>query len=126
MNEKREAVRWRVSLPVRYAGLNTPTEGICHTHDVSVSGTQLAMVERHKEGDRLEMIFDFPKDNGGPVCLEGDVVWQKETFNSEEECKYLTGISFRGILDSHKNNFLDYVSANHPQEFRSKWWEGIQ
>ncbi len=125
MNEKRESVRWRVALPVRYAGLNTPTEGVCHTQDVSTQGARLAMVERHKKGDRLEMIFDMPEINGGPLCVEGDVVWQKESCDSREECNYLTGIVFRRILDCHKNRLLDYVSANFPQEFRCHWWEGI-
>ena len=126
MDEKRAAVRWRVALPVRYAGLNTPTEGACHTCDVSTSGARLAMVERHNAGDRLDMMLDMPDSDAGHLCLEGDVVWQREVCEFNEECKYLTGIVFRKILNCHRKDLAQYVSTNYPQEFRSRWWEGIQ
>jgi len=125
MNEKRRAVRWRVALPVRYAGLNTPTEGVCHTQDVSILGAKLAMVERHKQGDRLDMILDGPGNTSGSFCVEADVVWQRASHVSEEECKFLTGVVFSRISDCHRKYLLDYVSENYPQEFRSRWWDGV-
>jgi hypothetical protein len=83
------------------------------------------MVDRHKQGDRLDMVLDIPGDSSGPFCVEADVVWQKASCVSEEECKFLTGVVFSRIQDHHKKCLLDYVSENHPQEFRSRWWEGV-
>lgn len=125
MDEKRMAVRWKVALPVRYAGLNTSTEGICHTQDVSILGARLGMVERHKQGDRLDMVLDIPGSPAGPFCAEADVVWQRASSVSEEECKFLTGVVFSRIRDCHRKYLIDYVSENYPQEFRSHWWDGV-
>jgi hypothetical protein len=126
MDEKRRAARWNVVLPVRYFGATSRhKEGVCKTQDVSVGGARLAMVEKHKIGDRLEMIVEIPQESA-PACIDADVVWQKKACNSDEECNYMTGVVFRRIDDCHKSSILGYVSSNHTQEFRRHWWEGCK
>lgn len=125
MDEKRGSVRWKVVLPVRYVGLNKHTESAAHTQDLSISGAQLAMVERHKPGDRLEMMFAFPQLDSKPICIDADVVWQRASCKLDEECNYLTGVVFRKISECGKKDLVQCVHESHPEEFRRHWWDGV-
>ncbi len=126
MDEKRASVRWKVALPVRYVGLNKHTESLANTKDISISGARLAMVEKHKPGDRLEMVLDFPRITNRPFCVDADVVWQQASSDSNEECNYLTGVVFRRISECNKKDIAEYIYANHNQEFKNRVWEGIE
>lgn len=125
-DDRRCAIRWAIQLPVRYMGISRHIEGSCRTEDVSTTGAKLALVEKHVPGDRLNMVLDIPHSSGGSVCVEADVVWQREACKSEEECNYMTGVAFRKIRDCHKRSILDFVSTNFPQEFARRWWEGLK
>lgn len=125
MDEKRNYIRWKVVLPVRYVGLNKHTESAARTQDLSITGARLAMVERHKPGDRLEMMLDFPQVANRPICVDADVVWQKPSSDLNEECNYMTGVVFRKISECNKRNLVEYVHASHPDEFRRRWWDGV-
>lgn len=126
MNENRKVVRWNIILPVRYVGLSRHTESSATTKDLSVLGARLTMVERHRVGDKLEMMLDIPaQENSNSMCVEADVVWQKPVCDFEEGCNYITGVVFRKIKDCYKKSLADYVSINHPQEFRQHWWDGV-
>ncbi len=126
MNENRKAVRWNIILPVRYVGLSRHTESSAMTRDLSVLGARLAMVERHRTGDKLEMMLDMPAgDSSHPMCVDADVVWQKAACDSKEECNYMTGVVFRNIRECHKKDLAEYVSLNHTHEFRQHWWDGV-
>lgn len=125
MNEQRGSVRWKVTLPVRYVGLDKHTESAARTQDLSISGARLAMVERHKPGDRLEMMLAFPQMENRPICIDADVVWQKPSCGFNEECNYLTGIVFRKISECGRKDILACVHASHPEEFRRHWWDGV-
>jgi hypothetical protein len=126
MDEKRASVRWKVALPVRYLGLNKHSESAARTQDLSISGARLSMVEKHRIGDKLEMMLEVPQESNRPLCIEANVVWQREDSNLEDECNYMTGVVFRKINDCCKSSLLEYVSANHPQEFRQHWWDGVK
>ncbi len=126
MNENREAVRWNIILPVRYVGLTMHAESSAMTRDLSVLGARLAMVERHRPGDKLEMMLDMSAgDSSHPVCVDADVVWQKVVCDSKEECNYMTGVVFRNINECHKQSLVEYVSLNYIHEFRQHWWDGV-
>jgi hypothetical protein len=125
MEEKRKAVRWNIVLPVRYLGISTHREGTAKTRDLSTIGARLEMVEKHKPGDRLEIMLEIPDSNNGSVCAEADVVWQQGSLQLGEECNYLTGLVFRKIRDCHKQCILDYVVDNRPQQIRQRWWDGV-
>jgi len=124
--DRRCAIRWQIALPVRYRGLGKHKEGSCHTQDISTMGARLAMVEKCHPGDRLNMVLDVSGSDSGPVCVEADIVWQKEAGELNEECNYMAGVIFRKIRDCHKNDILDYVSTNFPEIYKRKWWEGIK
>ena len=125
MEEKRSAVRWSIVLPVRYLGLTTHKEGLAKTRDLSTTGVRLEMVEKHNPGDRLEMMLEVPGSRNGVVCADADVIWQEESLELEEVCNYLTGLVFRKIRDCHKQDIIDYVIDNHPQQIRQRWWDGV-
>ncbi|MEK7849296.1 MAG: PilZ domain-containing protein [Candidatus Omnitrophota bacterium] len=126
MNENRKAVRWNIILPVRYVGLSRHTESSAMTRDLSLFGAKLAMVERHRPGDKLEMMLDMPAgDKNNSMRVDADVVWQKPACDFEEGCNYMTGVVFRNVRDCHKQSLVEYVSLNHPQEFRQHWWDGV-
>lgn len=124
--DRRCGIRWQITLPVRYRGMTRHIESCCHTQDVSTSGAKLAMVEKHDEGDRLSMVLDIPGSTSGPLCVEADIVWQREATGLNEECKYMTGVMFRKIRDCHKKNILDYVTTNFPELRAQRWWDGIK
>ncbi len=126
MDEKRGSIRWKVALPVRYVGLSKHTESSARTQDLSISGARLAMVEKHKTGDRLEMVLDVPQASNGPICIDADVVWQRASCDLNEECNYLTGVVFRRISECCKKNLVEYVHVSHPREFRQHWWDGVK
>jgi hypothetical protein len=123
--DRRGAIRWQVSLPVRYYSHLRPNEGCSHTQDLSTLGAKLAMVEKHRVGDQLSLVLDIPDQGNGPVCFDANVVWQRELDGLEQDCKYMTGIEFRRIRDCHKKSILGHVSKNFPNQFVAKWWEGI-
>ena len=124
--DKRGAIRWQVVLPIRYINQRKATEGWCHTQDLSTLGAKLAMEERHKPGDHMTMILDIPNSGTGKVCVDADVVWQKEGKDYLQECKYLTGVAFRRIMDCHKKSIIDYILNNFPSLYTQKWWEGTK
>ncbi|OIO35364.1 MAG: hypothetical protein AUJ74_06375 [Candidatus Omnitrophica bacterium CG1_02_44_16] len=126
MNENRKAVRWNIILPVRYVGLFRNTESSAMAKDLSVLGARLAMVERHKPGDKLEMMLDMPAgESSNTMCVDADVVWQRPASALEEGCNYMAGVVFRNIMDCYRKGIAEYVSINHPQEFRQHWWDGV-
>ncbi|HAJ57096.1 MAG TPA: hypothetical protein DCL35_04930 [Candidatus Omnitrophica bacterium] len=125
MDEKRTNVRWKIVLPVRYVGLNKHTESAARTQDISISGARLAMVERHRAGDRLGIMLDFSQVSNKPICIDADVVWQKVSCDLNEECNYLTGVVFRKISECGKRDLVQCVHESHPEEFRRHWWDGV-
>jgi hypothetical protein len=112
MDERRQAIRWNVNLPVRYMGLPSHKEGAAKTLDLSMTGARIETVERHKPGDILDLMLDIPGVQNGLVCVEADVVWQNPGVISEEDCNHMTGVVFRKIRECHKQSILDYVIDN--------------
>lgn len=88
-------------------------------------GARLAMVEKHRVGDILEMRLQMPGVDQGGLCLEAEVVWQRRSEDFQESCNYMTGVTFRKILECHRTGIASYVSASYPDEFRKHWWDGI-
>ncbi len=125
MDERRCAIRWNIVLPVRYLGISKHAEGACRSRDLSTQGAMLEMANKYDPGARLNLMFEIPGREKEPVCVEADVVWQRECKELQEECKYLTGIAFRRIRDCHKSYILDYVNATQPQQYRERWWDGV-
>ncbi len=125
MIDRRGAIRWDVVLPVRYMGLPSHKEGAARTTDLSLTGACIETVEKHKPGDRLDLMFDVPGTLKGMVCVEADVVWQSGSCRSDQECNYMTGVTFKKIRDCHKQCILDYVIDNKPEQVRQRWWDGI-
>ena len=124
MDERRNAVRWNVFMPVRYLDLPDHKEGYAHTKDLSMKGAQIETVERHKVGDVVDMMLDLPGAQGS-MCVEAAVVWQRPSC-SYEECNYLTGLEFRKIRDCHKQAILDFVIDSKPDQVQSRWWDGVK
>lgn len=126
MDERRGATRWSVCLPVRYLDLPSHKEGSARTKDLSTVGAQVETVEKHKPGDRVDLMLDLPGNATGRVCIEANVIWQANQAASEEGCNYLTGLEFKRVRDCHKQTILDYVIDNKPEQVRSRWWEGLK
>ncbi|MFA5038046.1 MAG: PilZ domain-containing protein [Candidatus Omnitrophota bacterium] len=124
MDERRSSVRWNISLPIRYMGCSKHNEGFAHTRDLSTTGACVETVEKHKAGDHLNVMLEFPGDKDR-VCIDSEVVWQKASQGLKEEYNYLTGLVFRKIRDSHKQCILDYVIDSHPDQLRNRWWQGL-
>ena len=124
--DRRCGIRWQVSLPIRYRSMRNPLEGCCQTLDISTQGARLAMIERHKSGDKLSMLLDIPNSGSGPVCFDAEVVWQKENDSLTQECNYLTGIAFKRILDCHKKSILGHITKNFKILFIQRWWAGVK
>ncbi len=112
MNERRQAIRWNVNLPVRYMGLPSHKEGAAKTMDLSMTGARIETVERHKAGDKLDLMVDIPGGGNSLVCVEADVVWQNPGSISEEDCNHMTGVVFKKIRECHKQSILDYIIDN--------------
>jgi hypothetical protein len=112
MDERRQAIRWNVNLPVRYMGLPSHKEGAANTLDLSMTGARIETVEKHKPGDVLDLMMDIPGVANGLVCVEAGVIWQDPRYISEQDCNHMTGVVFRKIRDCHKQSILDYVIDN--------------
>ena len=126
MDEKRNAVRWRVSLPVRYKRLWRGGEGMCTTMDLSTSGARLSMLDKAIPGEHMDLVLGVPVEGASrSLCIQADVVWQEPGCDLEEGCNYLTGVMFKKIRDCHKKSILDCIYLVNPEEQRKRWWDVV-
>lgn len=125
MDDRRSSIRWNINLPIRYLGCSKHNEGCAHTRDISTTGICMETVERHKAGDHLDVMLEFPGMEKGVLCVDSEVIWQRHSDDLREEYNYLTGLVFRNIRDCHKQCILDYVIDNHPEQLRNRWWQGV-
>ncbi|MGE5280297.1 MAG: PilZ domain-containing protein [Deltaproteobacteria bacterium] len=124
MEERREATRWEIVLPVDYLSHPEHKEGHAHTLDMSTRGAQLETLERHQSGDRIDVMFHTGEGMENNVCAEARVIWQRPAPDSLQECNYLTGIEFTKIRDCFKQKILDYVIDTKPEQVHKRWWGG--
>jgi len=122
MENRREATRWEIVLPVRCLSHPSHREGYAHTRDLSTRGAKLETIERHSSGDKMDLMFQTGEGQDNNICLEARVVWQAPALDSFQECNFLTGIEFTKIRDSFKQKILDYVMETKPEQVRARWW----
>lgn len=83
--EKREAIRFAIAIPLKYARTNLKDITGISARDISANGLGLVTVEELPINAPLNLCLKMP-DNGEEINLEAEVVWSQHLDTNEYRC----------------------------------------
>ncbi|MCX5706960.1 MAG: PilZ domain-containing protein [Candidatus Omnitrophica bacterium] len=75
--DKRNFVRFLISIPLKYAKIGIDKFVSACTHDISAEGIGLITAEELPVNTLLNLCLNIP-DNGEEIPLEAEVIWSQE------------------------------------------------
>ena len=117
MNEKRDFLRYDISLPFGFSFEDNPISLRGAIKDISLKGIRVVVdesLEFLQEGHKF--FYLFLPNKSLKVC--GEIVWQKDHEDRRE-----MGICFRHISQGHKEDICRYIFKYHQRESVQGWWQ---
>lgn len=116
MQEKRKFVRFNIPSSLEASFCNPDrVKGL--VKDISMKGVRIVVDGASDAATKAVKLFNFLLPNK-TLEISGEVVWQREYSNRKE-----FGVRFKDPLDSHKEEFYNYIFRHHQQELTQKWWK---
>jgi c-di-GMP-binding flagellar brake protein YcgR len=106
--DRRKFARLDLALTVSYRvadQLGGDKEQDVVSSDISLGGLRLMTPGPLEHGTKLEIEIFLPTDEKDPIKADGEVVWQSKI----SATSYETGIVIRGIKDTDKRRFMEFV-----------------
>jgi len=116
MEEKRKFVRFGVSIPFELSSGNlSGVKGVIK--DISMEGLRVSLDRIVKfMPESITSLAILLSDK--PIKTSARVIWERYNQNRSE-----VGLRFAQILDSHKEEIINFIFKHHQKEMTQKWWQ---
>jgi c-di-GMP-binding flagellar brake protein YcgR len=122
MEDKRQYIRWNVSLPAKYKIDGQEKECFCQIKDMGNGGICISCMDKIDPNQVLHITINMPQEVGS-VNATGRAVWQRESQDVQEEGKgFPTGIKFITLSYADRDRIFNYILRFKRQELVRRWW----
>ncbi|MFH1768143.1 MAG: PilZ domain-containing protein [Candidatus Omnitrophota bacterium] len=117
MVEKRNSVRFKAPFYLKWSLADSCQEFSAIGKDINAKGVKLLLDKPHGVAaeNYVSLHLLLPDKTLGVV---GKVVWIQNYPDRQE-----LGVNFVKIIDSYKQDILDYIFKYYPQELTRRWWQ---
>ncbi len=116
MQERRRSIRWKVPFLSFIVRSHDLKEFTCPGNDISYLGMKVSSPVDFEFEEILEITLSLPQRK--PIKVLGRKVWSKV-----QRSHFDTGVEFRRIQDTDKEEIFEYVMSVDPQQVVSVWWK---